>query len=122
LHGSAKSLIAAEHFRRLANELACAVDVRSVGVEPDDAIPLPVVQGLARDGFDVAGRVPQRLADDTLRDADIVVSFGCQIDAAAPTASVLRWDDLPLVSDGYDAARDAIVARVRSLVTDVAAH
>jgi protein-tyrosine-phosphatase len=119
LHGSAKSVIAAEHFRRLATESGGDVNVRSVGVDPDEAIPAPVVRGLSRDGFDVSGRTPQRLAADTLRDADIVVSFGCQIETSPPSANVLRWDDLPLVSDGYDAARDAIVAKLRALLADI---
>jgi protein-tyrosine-phosphatase len=39
LHGSAKSLIAVEHFRRLAAQRGLAVQGDSAGIEPDADIP-----------------------------------------------------------------------------------
>jgi protein-tyrosine-phosphatase len=46
LHGSAKSLIALELFRRLAKERGVDVQADWAGIEPDAAIPPRVVQGL----------------------------------------------------------------------------
>jgi hypothetical protein len=49
-----------------------------------------------------------------------VVSFGCDLDRSvrARTAMppLVRWDDIPAVSDGYDAARDEIVRRLIPLL------
>jgi len=59
LHGSAKSLIAAEYFNRLASARGLDASATSAGTEPDDAIPPRVVSGLAGDGIDVAGRRPR---------------------------------------------------------------
>jgi hypothetical protein len=45
LHGSAKSLIVLEHFRRLAQQRGAAVHADWAGLEPDTEIP----RGLSRD-------------------------------------------------------------------------
>lgn len=48
--------------------------------------------------------------------------MGCDLSRVAPPgAAVTRWEDVPAVSDGYDTARDAIVARVTRLLEDCAA-
>jgi arsenate reductase (thioredoxin) len=119
LHGAAKSIIAAEYFRRRAAAADLDVEVNSGGLEPDAEISPPVVAGLAADGFDVAGLVPPALNDGGLASADVIVSFGCAIEDRIPSRSVIRWDDVPLVSDGYVAARDEIVRRVDALVATV---
>lgn len=90
----------------------------SAGVEPDIDVPASVVAGLAGDGIDVRGYAPRQVTAERLTTAAHIVSFGCDlrgmIGASTP---VLEWDDLPMVSDGYDAARDAIVARVTAFVS-----
>ena len=116
LHGSAKSLIAAQHLNRLAAQRGLALGAESMGVEPDAEVPTPVIAGLARDGFDVRHYVPQPLEPRRLELAACVVTFGCDVPQATGMARLERWDDLPLVSDGFDRARDAIVARVERLV------
>jgi arsenate reductase (thioredoxin) len=119
LHGSAKSVIAAEHFRRAAAAADLDVGVASAGVEPDAEIPPHVVRGLAEDGFDVMGLAPPALDAENLASADLIVSFGCDVEAGPASREVMRWDDVPLVSEGYEAARDAIVRRVDALVAAV---
>jgi hypothetical protein len=62
LHGSAKSLIAAEYFNRLAAARGIGARATSAGTEPDDTIPPHVTRGLGDDGIDVAGRRPRHPA------------------------------------------------------------
>jgi protein-tyrosine-phosphatase len=117
LHGSAKSLIAAEHLNRLARSRGMLIRAESVGVEPDDAVPPHVVAGLAADGVDVRGYVPRPITADRLAAATHVVSFSCDVTGMLPdTAAIERWDDVPMVSDGYSAARDVILGRVAGLL------
>lgn len=117
LHGSAKSLIAAEHCRRLAARRGLAVEATSSGPEPDREIPPEVVAGLLADGIDVRGRRPERVASQRLAEVSRIVSFGCSLEDLAPRGiAIERWDDCPAVSDDYGTARDFIVARVRALV------
>ena len=117
LHGSAKSVIASEHFRRLSRERGLDVSVECAGTEPDADIPPRVVQGLLADGFDVRGQRPRPIARADLERAARVIAFGCDLgDVAPPALSVERWDDVPAVSEDYGRARDAIAKRVRALV------
>ncbi len=46
LHGSGKSLIAAEHFRRFAAQRGLDVRTASAGPDPDPEVPPKVIQGL----------------------------------------------------------------------------
>ena len=113
LHGSAKSVIAAESLRRLAADRGLPVEVASAGLEPDAEIPPHVAAALLGEGIDVRGRRPAPLTPEAVAAADHVVAFGCDLDHAAPPGVVVtRWDDVPAVSDGYAAARAAIVERV----------
>jgi len=114
-HGAAKSVIAAAHLRRLAAERGVPLDARAAGLAPDAEFPPHVVAGLLADGLEVPRGRPHALVDDDLAAAGYVVSLGCDLGAPSPPAAA-RWDDLPHVSDGYGAARDAIVARVSELL------
>ena len=117
LHGSAKSVIASEHFRRFAAERGLAADTASAGTEPDAEIPPGVAQGLRGDGIDPGGLRPQAVTRADLERASRVVAFGCDLTAMAPAGLVVeRWDDVPPVSENYGRARDVIAARVRGLV------
>jgi arsenate reductase (thioredoxin) len=119
LHGAAKSVIAAEYLRRLARSTGRDLEATAAGVEPDDAIPSHVVSGLADDGCDVSGRTPQRLTDEELAGADIVISFGCSLETGSTPRQLITWDDIPAVSDGYGPARDAIIGRLRTFLADM---
>jgi arsenate reductase (thioredoxin) len=54
LHGSAKSLIAAEYFNRLAIERSLPLRATTSGPEPDSEVPGNVVAGLKSRGIDVS--------------------------------------------------------------------
>jgi|SRR5215470_3691649 len=120
LHGSGKSLIALEHFRRIAQEQGIAVEGDSAGLEPDAVIPPRVVQGLLDDGLDVAGRRPRQVTRADSERASCVVTFGCELGAlGSPEVAHERWNDVPAVSEGYKPARDAIVTRLPALLASV---
>jgi arsenate reductase (thioredoxin) len=121
LHGSAKSLIAAEYFNRLAAARGFGARATSAGTEPDDVIPPRVAQGLGADGITVEGRRPRRPTPADVENAAAVVTFGCDLGELASRASrIERWDDVPAVSEDFARARDAIVARVAGLLEDPA--
>jgi arsenate reductase (thioredoxin) len=118
LHGSAKSLIAAEFANRLAKTRGIAAEFSSAGTEPDPAVPPHVVEGLRGDGIDVSHVLPRRVTEAALAGSSMVVSFGPNVEAVAPRgAAIETWDNLPNVDAGYGPARDAIRARVEALLT-----
>jgi protein-tyrosine-phosphatase len=119
LHGAAKSVIAAAHFRRLASARRFAMSAVAAGTEPDPELAPGAVKGLAADGLAAA---PSRPRPVTLYDLDTaarIVSFGCDI--APPKGQRVDQWDVPAVSDGYPAARDRIVAHVERLVSELTA-
>jgi len=118
LHGAAKSVVAAAHFRRLAATRGLAVGAVAAGTEPDRELAPAAVKGLAADGLEPAPTRPRPVTLYDLDTAARVVSFGCDV-APARGQRVEQWD-VPAVSDGYAAARDRIVANVDRLVGELA--
>jgi protein-tyrosine-phosphatase len=118
LHGAAKSVVGAAHFRRLAAARGLAIDAVAVGTEPDAQLAPGAVKGLAGEGLTPTPSRPRPVTLFDLSSATRVVSFGCDI---VPTAGqrVDQWE-VPAVSDGYAAARDRIVANVERLVDELA--
>ena len=117
LHGSAKSLIAAEYFNRLAREKSLALRATTAGPEPDPEVPANVVEGMKARGIDVAAYRPTLIGGDQLTDADLIVSFACDAGRKlAPGKAEERWDECPAVSDDFDVAWNFITSRVDTLV------
>jgi arsenate reductase len=122
LHGSAKSLIAAEYFNRLAGEKSLALRATTAGPEPDPEVPANVVDGMKTRGIDVQAYRPTLIAAEQLTDADLIVSFACDAGRKlAPGKPEERWDECPAVSDDFDIAWDFITKRVETLVERIAA-
>jgi arsenate reductase len=121
LHGSAKSLIAAEYFNRLARERSLPLRATTSGPEPDPEVPDNVVEGMKSRGFDVRTYKPALISPDHLRDADLIISFACEAGRKlAPSKAEERWDECPAVSDDFDTAWDFITRRVEKLVARLA--
>jgi protein-tyrosine-phosphatase len=119
LHGAAKSVVAAAHFRRLAAARGLALDAAAAGTEPDGELTPQAVKGLAGDGLPATPARPRPVTLYDLSSAARVVSFGCDI--TPPDGQRVEQWDVPAVGDGYAAARDNIVAKVERLVSDLAA-
>ena len=119
LHGAAKSVIGAAHFRRLAASRGLAMDAVAAGTEPDAELAPGAVKGLAGEGLPAAPNRPRPVTLYDLASASRIVSFGCDV-LPAKGQRVDQWD-VPAVSDGYAAARDRIVANVERLVSELAA-
>lgn len=120
LHGSAKSVVAAAHLRRLARSRGLEIECASAGLEPDDAIPPHVVAGLAADGLDAGIQAPRLVNLETIEAGDYVVSFGCELPGPLPGDRLRVWEDVPAVSDGYGPARDAIIEHLTLLIEEIA--
>lgn len=121
LHGSAKSVIAAELFRREAAARGLAMTTASAGIEADEAVPAGVAAGLAAEGIDVSSTLPRQLTGAIVASARRVVALGCRIDETGYALPDLRrWDDIPPVSDGFEPARDVILDRVSALLDELA--
>jgi arsenate reductase len=118
-HGAAKSVIAARHLAELAHARGLTLNAAAAGVAPDEVIPAHVIAGLRGDGVDDHEAPPKAVTRELLENAQIVVSFGCDLSALGEASSrIVQWNDVPAVSDGYDAARTEIVGRLNAILDE----
>jgi protein-tyrosine-phosphatase len=120
LHGAAKSVVAAAHFRRSASARGLSVAAVAAGTEPDAELAPGAVKGLAAEGLTAAPARPRPVTLYDVSSATRVVSFGCELELGSDRRAE-QWE-VPAVSDGYAAARDQIVAKVERLVSELAAR
>jgi arsenate reductase len=107
----------------LARRADGRVRVRSAGSEPAERIHPPVVEALAELGIDVSQETPKRLADESVRAADVVVTMGCG--DACPVYPGNRYEDWDVEDpagkplETVRRIRDEIDARVQKLIGDL---
>jgi hypothetical protein len=83
-------------------------------------VPALVRDGLLADGAGPWRARPTGFTAGDLLGGPLVVSFDQPIDPfVAGRAPVRHWDDTPSVMRDYAAGRDAILVRVRALVTEL---
>ena len=121
-HGSAKSVIAAAHFNRIAESKGLPYRAVSRGVHTDAEVPENIRSGLLADGFKGDPAKPKLVADEDIGTAARVMTLGCELPkgSVASTEKITDWSNLPAVSNGYSAARKAIVDRVEKLTKELA--
>lgn len=120
LHGAAKSVLAAACFERLAEVRGVRVRALAAGTEPDSEIAPAVLRALLAEGIDLRGQRPRHVTREDLAGAEAVVSFGPDISALVPPGRpIVRWDDVPALSEDFEAGRAAIVARLPTLLDEV---
>ena len=121
LHGSAKSVLAAEYLNRVASQRGIAAHATASGREPDARIPANVVEGMRGKGYDVAARIPVPATAQRFAAADVVGSFGCELEGLVPnTRTIELWSACPAVSDDFEGAWRFITARVDRLLDGLA--
>ena len=115
-HGSAKSVIAASHFERLAREMGVEAHASSRGTDPDADYPSHVREGLEADALEPLDDAPVALSQSDIASATRIIAF-CSPKLLPFNAIPSEvWDDVPPVSEGYGAARDEIVSRLGRLL------
>jgi arsenate reductase len=117
-HGSAKSVVAAAHFNRIAAERGLPFRAISRGTVPDAEMALPAVEGLLGDGLKPDDPTPAKLEQSDLDAAVRVVSF-CDLPPDLQAASpVERWE-VPPVSTEYARSREAMLAHIERLLLEL---
>lgn len=120
-HGAAKSVIAAAYFDKLAQERGLKYRAVFRGTHPDPALAPTAVKGLEADGISTRGWKPELVSTGDMNAAAEIVTLGCALPGKDAVAEkVTEWNDVPSPSQNYQAARDDIVKRVKSLVDDLA--
>jgi len=120
VHNAGRSQMALGWFDHLAEGRARA---RSGGSEPAAAINPLAVAAMAEVGIDITNGRPKRWTDETLTEADVVVTMGCG--DSCPVVPGTRYEDWPLEDpagkdlDTVRRVRDEIRRRVEHLLADI---
>jgi len=118
VHNAGRSQMAAGWLRHLAGD---AVQVRSAGSQPADAINPIAVEAMAEVGIDITGGVPALLDADTAYAADVIVTMGCG--DTCPVFPGREYEDWQLTDPAGQPieivrmVRDDIRDRVKTLVS-----
>jgi len=119
-HGAAKSVVASAWFNKLAAEKGLTLRSIARGTHPDSELSEKVLAGLQADGLTPIESAPQKLTDPDFDSAKFTIAFCNLSDEEYHQATkVENWDDIPAVSDGYEAARDALLNRINQLLLDL---
>ena len=120
VHNAGRSQMAAALLKRHANG---AVDVRSAGSEPADAINPAVRQVMAEIGIDLSTEQPKKLSTDAVEASDVVITMGCGDSCPIfPGKPYLDWELTDPAGKGIDEVRpirDEINARVQGLLREL---
>jgi arsenate reductase (thioredoxin) len=120
VHNAGRSQMAAALLEQKAGD---RVRIRSAGSEPAELLNPAVVEAMAEIGIDISSERPKRLADDMVRQADVVITMGCG--DACPIYPGKRYEDWELEDpSGKDlqtvrGIRDRISERVDRLLRDL---
>jgi arsenate reductase (thioredoxin) len=120
VHNAGRSQMAAAYAERLGGD---GVRVRSAGTEPADRIDPTVMEAMREVGIDLAARRPALLENESVRDADVVITMGCG--DACPVYPGKRYEDWDLPDPAgkslgeVRAIRNAIEDRVRKLLAEL---
>lgn len=121
-HNASKSVMAAAHFQRLADELDLGVKALSAGTHPGEKIDPRVIELLREQGIPYEEHAPRAVTEEQMSEAFKVVSLGCEpADLPPSPAPLIRWDDIPPPSQDLGRAHDEIVLRVEALVRELSA-
>jgi arsenate reductase (thioredoxin) len=122
-HNANRSQIAAGYAEHLA---AGRVRVASAGPSPAEGLNPVAVQAMAEDGIDISHVQPALLTDQTVEDADVIITLGCA--AAVPAVDGKRFEDWTLTDpagrdlDSLRPLRDEIKHRVEGLLAVMPRH
>src|SRR3954451_8491272 len=113
LHNAGRSQMSQALFERAAEGRHTAA---SAGTTPGERVHPEVVEVMGELGFELAGRVPQRLTPELAADADVLVTMGCGDECPYfPGKRYIDWhlpDPKGLPVDSVRGIRDDISSRV----------
>lgn len=120
IHNAGRSQMAAGFLAALAGD---AIEVRSAGSAPADAVNPAAVRAMAEVGIDISAQNPKILTTDAVQASDVVITMGCGDTCPFfPGKSYRDWVLEDPAGKGVEAVRpirDEIRARVEDLIAEL---
>ena len=118
-HGAAKSVMAAAHFNRRAQERKLPYRAVAKGTSPQEQLSESAVKGLTAEGLAALPSRPEQVTAADVAAAARVVTFGCDISKVAPGSRPESWADVPGPGEDYAASRQAIDRHLDALLAEL---
>ena len=115
-HGSAKSVIAATYFNKLAKEKNLSWEAVARGTDPDTVISPKTKQLLVEDDLFDKNFVPRKLSQLDVNDAQRVVLFYTLPESIKGKNNVEYWKGIDAVNGDFVKLRNDIVNKITPLV------
>ncbi|MGW6427234.1 arsenate reductase ArsC [Nocardia sp. NPDC055053] len=120
VHNAGRSQMAQGFLTRLAGD---AIEVRSAGSAPGNALNPAAVEAMAEVGIDITSQAPKILTPDVVETSTVVITMGCG-DACPyfPGVDYRDWKLEDPAGKGVEAVRpirDEIRKRIEELVTEL---
>ncbi|MFE7722378.1 arsenate reductase ArsC [Nocardia rhizosphaerihabitans] len=120
VHNAGRSQMAQGFLTHLAGD---AIEVRSAGSAPGDALNPAAVQAMAEVGIDITSQAPKILTPDAVETSTVVITMGCG-DACPyfPGVDYRDWKLEDPAGKGVEAVRpirDEIRTRIENLVAEL---
>ena len=120
IHNAGRSQMAAGFLSAFAGD---AIEVRSAGSAPADAVNPAAVEAMAEVGIDISTRNPKILTTDAVQASDVVITMGCGDTCPVfPGKSYRDWVLEDPAGKGVAAVRpirDQIKAQVEDLIAEL---
>jgi arsenate reductase (thioredoxin) len=114
-HGAAKSVLAAADLRRIAAERGLDIGAVAAGLDPEPHVASVLIEALPADGLE--DHTPRAVTAEDLAAASQVITFNLTpSELPFPSPPVECWDDVPSVSEDFEAARAAIRLHLDRLI------
>jgi protein-tyrosine-phosphatase len=117
VHNAGRSQMAAGFLTHLAGD---AVEVRSAGTAPADAVNPAVVEAMREVGVDLSAETPKVLTAEAVQTSDYVITMGCGDECPFfPGRTYLDWVLADPAGQGVEAVRpirDEVRRRVEGLL------
>lgn len=122
VHNAGRSQMAEAALNALAKERGLRIQAESAGTLGGGSINPMAAAAMEEIGIPLEGHFPKALTQDMADEADLIVSLGCGVDAAACPAKFLVTEDWGLDDPAGQpievvrGIRDQIVAKVNGLL------
>ncbi|MFI6432726.1 arsenate reductase ArsC [Rhodococcus oryzae] len=121
VHNAGRSQMAAGFLTHLAGD---AIEVRSAGSAPADAVNPAAVAAMAELGIDISAQSPKILTPDAVEASTVVITMGCGDSCPVfPGVSYRDWQLADPAGRGVEQVRpirDEIRSRVEALIAELA--
>ena len=123
VHNAGRSQMAAA---LLARHAGAKIVIHSAGSAPGETLNPAVVAAMAESGIDISAERPKKLADEMVREADIIVTMGCgDFCPVYPGKRYVEWelsDPAGRSVEEVRRIRDDIDSKVKALAAELASN